>query len=80
MNNARGQSSLGLVKAVHCEFYVGSRSGGSIGVICDCELGTDHTYAEWVARLGEGKYNGSGDPADIHAVRAARDAEQGVVC
>ena len=58
----------GLIKLVHRELYASSRSGEAIGVICDCELGADHTYAEWVERLGQGKYNGSGDPADANAL------------
>ncbi|MEY9852168.1 hypothetical protein ABH923_001846 [Leifsonia sp. EB41] len=36
----------------HVERMLASRSGEWILISCDCLIGQDHTYAEWVARFG----------------------------
>jgi hypothetical protein len=36
----------------HVERMLASRSGEWILISCDCPIGQDHTYAEWVARFG----------------------------
>jgi hypothetical protein len=35
------------VKA-HVEFYVGTRDGERIEIVCDCIIGRMHSYDEWV--------------------------------
>lgn len=40
------------VAAPHVERILASRSGEWVRISCDCLIGEDHTYAEWVARFG----------------------------
>lgn len=40
------------VIAPHVERMLASRSGEWILISCDCPIGEDHTYAEWVERFG----------------------------
>ncbi|MEY9954118.1 hypothetical protein [Leifsonia sp. EB34] len=40
------------VAAPHVERILASRSGEWVLLSCDCLIGKDHTYAEWVARFG----------------------------
>ena len=46
--NARTNS----VAAPHVERILASRSGEWVHIACDCRIGEDHTYAEWVERFG----------------------------
>lgn len=39
----------------HVETTVSMMTGGTIRIFCDCALGRDHTYEEWVARLAPSK-------------------------
>jgi hypothetical protein len=39
--------------AGHTEVYRSRRTGDSIRVRCDCPLGRDHTYGEWVEATPE---------------------------
>lgn len=58
-----------LVRAAHFEVYASTHLGESrIRIICYCEIGSDHTYSEWVERFGDGRYRGAGDPADTGAL------------
>lgn len=36
----------------HVERILGQMSGEWVLISCECPLGQDHTYAEWVARFG----------------------------
>ncbi|QNE36512.1 hypothetical protein [Leifsonia shinshuensis] len=38
----------------HVERILAARSGEWVRISCDCPIGEDHTYAEWVARFGGG--------------------------
>ena len=40
------------VAAPHVERMLASRSGEWILISCECPIGEDHTYAEWVGRFG----------------------------
>ncbi|HEY0247461.1 MAG TPA: hypothetical protein VGC45_04275 [Gryllotalpicola sp.] len=56
--------ALRLVRGGHVELYRSSRDGELIKVMCDCELGIDHTFAEWIEILGDGRLNGPREHAD----------------
>jgi hypothetical protein len=36
----------------HVETTVSMMTGDTIRIFCDCALGHDHAYEEWVARFG----------------------------
>jgi len=40
------------VRRAHVEVHSGNWNGRDVLIMCDCRIGADHTYAEWVARLG----------------------------
>ena len=42
----------GSAAASHVERILASRSGEWVLISCDCGIGEDHTYAEWVERFG----------------------------
>ncbi|RDV44977.1 hypothetical protein DOE76_09600 [Leifsonia sp. ku-ls] len=48
----RSATGLPLI-AAHTEVYRSRRTGERITVRCDCPLGRDHTYGEWVEATPE---------------------------
>jgi len=40
-----------LERETHVETFVGTGANFVIGVLCDCEIDADHTYAEWQNRF-----------------------------
>lgn len=40
--------------APHVERILAAKAGEWVHLSCDCPIGEDHTYAEWVARFGAG--------------------------
>ncbi|MFE4951914.1 hypothetical protein ACFQ9V_17570 [Leifsonia sp. NPDC056665] len=50
-SDAKTDDRIELV-APHVERVLSASTGKWVGIYCDCPIGIDHTYAEWIARYG----------------------------
>ncbi|WP_157535668.1 hypothetical protein [Microbacterium sp. Root1433D1] len=47
MNSPR----VNIVETEHIEYFTGDAIHTEVPVLCQCEIGHDHSYADWIERF-----------------------------
>lgn len=55
----------GAIGIMHVERYASTKGGDPLLVGCECAIGHDHTYADWLDRFRPPRGDASEGPADV---------------